>query len=109
MKLRLDADAIAQLLRLALPKRGLAAVDAPMNFSARGGGFYVEVDVDPVNVAPTTAAPVKGFGPLAEIVEQARKAAIERALLATNGNRLAAARLLKINPRTIFRHCERRT
>ena len=110
MRLRLDADAIAQLVRLALPKRGLAAADAPMVFHARGAGFEIVVDVDPVNEAPGSPDenPLKrSFGPLAEIVEQAREAAIARALLATGGNRLAAARLLQVNPRTVFRHCER--
>ena len=107
MKLRLDADAIAQLLRVALPQRGFAAVDAPMTFSARGAVFHVDVEVEAVNAAPAAVQPVSGFGPLAEIIEQARAAAIERALLATGGNRLAAARLLQVNPRTVFRHCER--
>lgn len=110
MKLRLDADAIAQLVRLALPKRGLAPVDAPMTFIARGGVFEVEVDVEPI--PPIARSPDDNpeieSGTLAEIVAQARAMAIERALLVTGGNRSAAARLLGINVRSMFRHCERR-
>lgn len=111
MKLRLDADALAQLVRLSLPKRGFTAVDAPMTFTARGGTFEVEVDVEPVAAAahsPDENPPKEG-GTLAEIVERARLMAIEQALLLTGGNRSAAARMLGVNVRSIFRHCERRS
>lgn len=45
MKLRLDADTIGQLLRLALERRGYAVADVPVELRARGGGFEAEVEV----------------------------------------------------------------
>lgn len=41
------------------------------------------------------------------ILEEARGDAVARALAATRGNKSAAARLLGIDVRTIFRRCQR--
>ena len=56
--------------------------------------------------APTASAPDEPFEPLDEFVERMRKQHVEAALARVAGNRTQAARILRVDPRTVFRYLE---
>lgn len=101
-------------LRNTLEQVSLMSDDMQLTAAHFQGGAVLpaaEVPPAPVPAAPPAVAPIvttaQAVAPLPELIEALERDAIRRALQATGGNRMAAARLLQISRASLYERLAR--